>query len=103
MDLTKLDLPKLTEDVSSALADGIADLVEGSRSDIRSFASDISRDFLEATLSGNEKVNKALVGQLQLLAEINRIRVENHSWAVVANVTRAVIRAAVAGAVSVLL
>lgn len=101
IDLDSLDLEALKRDVARALADGIADLVEGAKQDVETYADQITSDMLEATLTGNEQVTAQLLDQLQVVAEINRVRVENHTWNVVAGATRAIFRAALAGALSV--
>lgn len=103
IDLKNVDLDRLKGDVTGALVDGISDLVEGTREDIESYASDISRDLLEAQFSGEDHLNAVLLDQLRVLAEINRVRVENHTLVVVANVVKAILKAAVAGAASVFL
>lgn len=103
MDLSKLDLERLKQDVAGTLSDALADLLEGAHDDMQRYAEAISRDALEAHLTGQEEIQAQLLDQLKLLAEIHRIRVENHTWTVVASVTRAVFRAALAGALSVFL
>lgn len=103
MDLKNLDLERLKADVADSLSDALADLLEGAQADLQLYAESISRDALEAHLTGQEEIQGQLLDQLKLLAEIHRIRVENHAWTVVASVTRAVFRAALAGALSVLL
>lgn len=103
MDFSKVNFERLTEDVGEALASALAEIVEGAKDDVKTFALDISGDLLHAQLSGNEDLTDQLLDQLKLLAEINRIRVEAKSWALVRMITQAVLKAAVAGAVSVLL
>lgn len=103
MDLTRIDFDRLKEDLGRTLADGLMDLVDGAQDDVQAFASDISRDLLLAGLQGNLKVQAQLLDQLKILAEINRVRVENHAWVVVGKIARVAIEAAVAGAAAVFL
>ena len=103
MDLSKLDLDRLKGDLTDALSDGLSDLVDGAKEDIKAFAKDISRDMLEAHLTGETEVKAQLMAQLKVLAEINRVRVENHAWIVVRKVVETAFRAAAAGAFAVLL
>lgn len=103
MDLTRIDFDRLKEDLGRTLADGLMDLVDGAQDDVQAFASDISRDLLLAGLQGNLKIQAQLLDQLKILAEINRVRVENHAWVVVGKIARVAIEAAVAGAAAVFL
>ena len=103
MDLSKLDLDRLKSDLTDALSDGLADLVDGAKDDIKAYASDISKDMLEAHMTGQVEVKEQLMDQLKVLAEINRVRVENHTWVVVRKVVEVAFKAATAGALSVLL
>lgn len=100
LDLSKFDLDKLKLDVSRTLADGVGDLLEGSREDMEAFGAAIADDMLEAYLTGREDLTEILEAQLKVVAEINRVRAENHTWTVVTKVTRAILEAAVAGALA---
>jgi len=103
LDLSKLDLNRLEADITGALANGLSDLVQGTAADLQKFAAAITNDMLEAQLTGNQVVVDVVLAQLSVIAEINRVRVENHTWIVVQSVTKAIFAAAIAGAASVLL
>lgn len=103
MDLSRIDLDRLKADLTDALSDGLADLVDGAKQDIKDYASDISKNMLEAHLTGQGEIKEQLMNQLKVLAEINRVRVENHAWIVVRKVVETAFRAATAGALAVLL
>lgn len=102
-DLATIDVDKLKKDVASALVSAISELVDGAEADIQNFATDISKDLLEAQLTGEKAITIQLLNQLKLLAEINSIRVRQQRWFVVEAVTKAVFEAALAGILSVLL
>lgn len=103
MDLNKLDLDRLKGDMTAALSDGLADLVEGTAEDLQAYSSAISQDLLLAGIAGDSDMQGQLLDQLKLLAELNRIRVENHAWVVVEKVVRVALRGVLAGAASVIL
>jgi len=102
LDLSKFDLVKLKKDVSAALADGISDLVEGSKEDVKLFTDAITKDMLEASLTGRTDLLTTLLDQLKVVGEMNRVRVENHTWIVVHKVIKAILEAAAAGALAAL-
>lgn len=102
-DLTKVDIDRLKADVSDALAGALIDLVEGAEKDVKAYASQISMDLLEAHMIGNAAITARLLDQLKILAEINRVRITNTTWAVITSVTKAIFAAAVSGVISVLL
>lgn len=101
MDFDKLDLDRLKNDVAEALSDGIQDLVEGAKDDVKRFAQEIAKDLLDAKLAGDHEGVEQLLDQLLVLAEINRVRAENHVWVVVRRIAKVAIQAAVAGVLSV--
>lgn len=103
MDLTKIDLGKLQEDVKPVLASALSGIVEGAKEDIQQFAGEIGKDMLHAQLAGDDALVAQLLDQLEVLAEINRVRVEAHAWVVVKKVVSAVFSAVAAGALAVLL
>ncbi len=102
LDRTKFDVERLKKDIGSAITDGILDLVEGSKEDVEKFAQQIAWDMLEAQFEGEPEIQDQLLDQLKILGEINRVRVENHTWIVVFKVVRAILEAVVATAVAAL-
>lgn len=103
LDLSRLDLERLKGDVAPLLAEALEGLVHGAKADVEAYAKQITDELLAATLTGDREAEAQLLDQLKLLAEINRLRVENHALTVVGRVTRMVFKAATAGAVAALL
>ena len=105
--LDSVDLLGLAKELTNPLLDALEQLAEGMPEDLQRFATLIGEDFLLASLIGDEarkaSLQAQLLDQLKVLAEINRIRIEPSSWALVERIVRAVIRAAVAGIMSVAL
>lgn len=103
--IDNLDLDQLRGDLAGILADGLGDLIEGSQEDVRLFVSEIARDMILARISDSDQDStlEQLQNQLKVVAEINRVRVENHTWIVVTRIIQVALRSVVATALAVLL
>lgn len=103
--LDNLDLDQLRDNMADVLADGLRDLIEGAEEDVRSFVSEIARDMILARISDSDRGStlEQLQNQLKIVAEINRVRVENHTWIVVTRIIQVALRSVVATALAVLL
>ena len=75
------------EALSDSLRIGLHNLLEGAQEDIREFALDISRMGAKVATEPDPQVRqqllKSLRSQVKMLAELNRIRVVNESYATV--------------------
>lgn len=103
MNLADIDFKRLQLDLTPVVANAIEHLLQGAREDIEAFASDITRDLVEAQMLGDDAMKAQLVDQLLVLGEINNIRLRNSTWLIVSTVVSSVIEAAVAGALAAFL
>lgn len=98
----KFDTDKLKTEIGGTLAQGLAGVVEGAAEDLRAFGLSIAGDLLEARLTGDARSEAALIDQLKVLAEINRIRVEAKMWIVAEKIVKVVFSAVLATALAAL-
>ena len=102
MNLEKLNLEKLKEDLIPVLVSGINGLIAANQKDVEAYARAISLDLLESQIIGDEITEGQLMDQLLLLAEIQQIKVRNESWGLLTRIVSAVFKAAVAGVLAVI-
>lgn len=96
----KLNIEALKATTAAAIAEGVEELVVGAKEDVRAFGVAIAGDLLEATLSGKEKVVGQLLDQLKLVAELNKLRAVNATWAAVTKVVKAILSAVLGAALA---
>ncbi len=76
----------LAQDLEGEVLDGLKDLVDGAEADLKEFGAAIARDLVRAVREKREDLIRELGHQLEALAEINRIRLVNATWAQVTNI-----------------
>lgn len=79
------NLEEIQELVGEELRKVVAELVQGAAGDVREFAFGIGRNMLtiqqEPDAAKREALTAELKSQLKGLAELNRLRINNASWA----------------------
>jgi len=85
---------QLADGLKVELLDGVKDLVSGAKADLEEFGKAIAQDMIRAVRDGNQDLLKELGHQLEVIAEANRIRAVNATWAQVANIVQIVGRVA---------
>lgn len=91
----------LTTEIGKTIADGVTGLVEGAAEDVQEFGFSIAADLMEAKLTGDDESEVALLDQLKVLAEINRIRVEAKAWIVIEKIVKTAFSVVLAAALAV--
>lgn len=56
------------------------DLIEGARQDVVNFVHDITTDISMAAAYGDDELTEELRGQLEIIAELNRVRLSASAW-----------------------
>lgn len=68
-----IDTTALANAAAAAIVDGLNGLIAGANADIQTFATDITRDTIEASASGRLDLLDTLADQAKVLAEKNRL------------------------------
>lgn len=74
------------------LTKGLRDVIEGAAEDLQTYAAAIADDLALAASEGREDLTGELFAQARTVAEINRLRIQDHAW----DAFRAVLRGVVA-------
>ncbi len=74
LSINSLSLDQLQSATVDALVTGLNGLVEGAAGDVQLFATEISVDLIEAAALGRQDLVDALIAQLEVVGEINRVR-----------------------------
>lgn len=91
------DAGALEAGLGTMLVTDLAPFISGSVEDLRTFGLGIAADFTRAILSGKKELTDELKGQVRLLVEIQRIRIEVVDWKLTQDVLGLIFKAAVAG------
>lgn len=75
-----LDAGALEAGLGTMLITDLAPFIRGGAADLRDFGLAIAADFTRAILAGNKALTDQLRGQVRLLVEISRIRIEVVDW-----------------------
>lgn len=89
--MESLDFKALAEQAGPKIATAVEPLLTGAKEDLQNYVKAATLDLIQARASGRKDLEKRLLGQLQALAEVHRIRSENFAWALVANIFTAAI------------
>lgn len=80
-----VDWDGLTGDLKDEVVAGLKGLVDGAKEDLQEFGSAIAKDLVRAVREKREDLLEELGDQIEGLAELNRIRAVNATWAQVKN------------------
>lgn len=101
--LDSIDFDKVTDEIADLVTDALEETVDAASADLKTFGKDIARDIVMVIRSGDDSLLRSLKGQARMLAEINRIRLNRNSRAllnrildVAARVGKVLLTAAVA-------
>ncbi len=76
--ITVEDLKAVAED---AIRGALSRIAQGGAQDLESYAKAIASDLAGAAGRGEQEASQELLGQLKMLAETQRIRVQEEGWA----------------------
>lgn len=82
----KINWEDLALELRGDVLEGIKPFVEGVQEDLQQFGAAIAKDLVRAVRDKREDLLEELGDQLQGLAEVNRIRLVNASWAQIKNI-----------------
>lgn len=85
---------QLADDLKVEALSGLDGLIDGAKEDLEAFGKDIANDLIRAVKEKRQDLLSELGHQLEVLAEVNRIRLVNATWAQVTNVVMVVGRVA---------
>lgn len=95
----KIDLDKLGTSLADILVDAATGLIEGGQQDLALYASKIADDTIRVMqnpdVEKREKQLAELMGQIQIIGEINRMRATQEAWATFTKVAATVIKTVV--------
>lgn len=83
--------------LGTMLVHDLAPFVSAEAEDVRDFGLAIAADFTRAILAGDKELTAELKGQIKLLAEISRIRLQVVDWKLTQDVLAIVFKAAALG------
>lgn len=89
-----VDWEGLALELRGEVLEGIKPFVEGAQEDLREFGAAIAKDMVRAVRERREDLIRELGHQLEVLGELNRIRLVNASWAQIGNILAVVGRVA---------
>jgi len=108
VDLERIDIEKLRQELGPAVRDTIREYTSGPSNNVRAFADDIAKDLIETRLIAlvdpelSKKLNRQLEDQLLVLAEINNVEIRRAHRKAVARLVGNLLKAAMAGLAAVL-
>lgn len=89
-----VDWEGLALELKGEVLEGVKPYVDGAQEDLQEFGTAIARDLVRAVREKREDLIRELGHQVQGVAEINRIRLVNATWAQIQNVIALVGRVA---------
>ncbi len=102
--LDSIDFDAVEAEIADMVTDALEETVDAAAADLKTFGKDIARDIVTVIRAGgDDRLMRSLKGQARMLAEINRIRLNRNSRAllnrildVAARVGKVLLSAAVA-------
>jgi len=89
-----VDWDSLALELKGEVLEGIKPFVDGAQADLKEFGTAIARDLIRAVREKREDLLQELGHQIEGIAEINRIRAVNATWAQIGNILAVVGRVA---------
>lgn len=91
----------MKQELKDLLQRQITGLIEGAIGDLETYVDAIATDFEKGLMlppDARDAATRELIGQLQVVGEINRLRAVNAGWAVVSSAVGLVLEAVILGA-----
>lgn len=98
--MDKFDWNQLASGLKEEALTGLQGLVDGAKEDLQAFGQAIATDLIRAVREKREDLLSELGHQLQVLAEVNRIRLVNATWAQITSIVMVVGRVAMKMAIA---
>lgn len=100
----RIDWSALKDNIAGTLTDQLTKLIQGAEADVAAYAGEIALDLTEAMQAATPEIRDGLVeelkGQLETIAEINRIRGNEAAWATVNSIVHVVAQVAIGALVA---